>query len=75
MDKNSLNLLDLKSEIINGFHPIEKLLKVMSKQSEGVQEDLTRSYAEIGLELCDSFRLKLDAAFKHYKQELEDDNR
>ena len=75
MGKDHQDLLDLKSEIINGFHPIEQLFKIMSKQSEGIHEDMTRSCAEVGLELCKSFRMKLDALLTTQEQEQEDDHR
>ena len=69
MGQQNLENLDLKSEIINGFHPIEQLFKIMSKQSEGIHDDMTRSCAEVGLELCSSFRIKLDALLTTQEQE------
>lgn len=65
--------IDLKSDIISGFHPIEQLFKIMSKQSEGIPDDITRSWAEIGLELCGIFRIKLDAALTNIERENQDD--
>jgi len=53
------DLLDLKSEIINAFRPIEQLFKIMDKSSEEIYGELTRSCAEVGLELCQNFRRKL----------------
>lgn len=54
------DLLELKSEIINGFRPIEQLFKIMDKSSEEIYGEMTRSCAEVGLELCQNFRRKLD---------------
>ena len=75
MGTQDLEKLDLKSEIINVFHPIEQLFKIMSKQSEGIHDDMTRSCAEVGLELCNSFRIKLDALLTAQEQEQENDHR
>lgn len=69
MGKDHKDFLDLKSEIINGFHPIEQLFKIMSKQSEGIPDDITRSCAEVGLELCKNFRIKLNALLTTQGQE------
>lgn len=77
MQQNDIDLLELKSEIANAFHPIEQLFKVMSKASEGIPDDLTRSCGEVGLELCQSFRSKLEFIFTDdsKKQENLDDCR
>ena len=69
MEQQDLEKLDLKSKIINVFHPIQQLFRIMSKQSEGIHEDVTRSCAEVGLELCSSFRIKIDALLTTQEQE------
>ena len=49
MEQQDLEKLDLKSEIINVVNPIQQLFRIMSKQSEGIHEDVTRSCAEVGI--------------------------
>lgn len=75
MRQDKHDLLELKSEIANAFHPIEQLFKIMSKLSEGISDDTTRSCGEVGLELCQNFRRKLEIIFTDYskKQENLDD--
>lgn len=60
MDTDKHDYIELKSEIINVFRPIEQLFKIMDKSSEEIYGELTRSCAEVGLELCRSFRKKLE---------------
>jgi hypothetical protein len=64
MDTDKLDNVELKSEIINAFRPIEQLFKIMDKSSEEIYGELTRSSAEVGLELCQNFRRKLKNILK-----------
>ena len=57
----------LKDEVINAFRPIEQLFKVMDTSSVEVYGELTHSFSEIGLELCQNFRRKLDAILSQQK--------
>jgi hypothetical protein len=60
MEHDQTDILELKSEIINTFRPIEQLFKIMDKSSSELSGDIARSCAEVGLELCQDFRQKLD---------------
>ena len=64
MDTDKLDNLELKSEIVNAFRPIEQLFKIMDKSSEEIYGELTRVSAEVGLELCQNFRRKLESILK-----------
>ena len=61
MDKNHLEKLTLKDEIITAFRPIELLFQIMDSTSVELYGELTRSYSEVGITLCKNFRQRLDA--------------
>ena len=61
MDKNHLEKLTLKDEIITAFRPIELLFQIMDSTSVELYGELTRSYSEVGVTLCKNFRQRLDA--------------
>lgn len=73
MGSDKPDLLDLKSEIINAFRPIEQLFKIMDKSSPESSGELPRAYGEIGLELCRNFRRRLDTILNIQEQETDDD--
>ena len=73
MDQNKPDKFTLKDEIITAFRPIEQLFKIMDKSSPESSGELTRSYSEIGLELCRSFRRRLDIILNIQEQENDDD--
>jgi hypothetical protein len=60
MNHENLDLLSLQDEIISSFRPIELLFKVMDSVSFETHGELSQSYSEIGIALCNNFRLKLD---------------
>jgi hypothetical protein len=60
MKPQNVEKLDLKSEILSAFRPIEQLFKIMDTTAIEVDGAILRSYAEIGLELTGNFRRKLD---------------
>ena len=60
MEQQQLDSLTLKDEIINAFRPIEQLFKIMDKSPPEVSGDVTSSYGEVGLVLCENFRSKLE---------------
>ena len=60
MDKNHLEKLTLKDEIIIAFRPIEQLFQIMDSTSVELYGELTRSYSEVGITLCKNFRQRLD---------------
>jgi hypothetical protein len=61
MDQNKLEILTMKDELITAFRPIEQLFKIMDSTSVELYGELTRSYSEIGITLCQNFRQRLDA--------------
>ena len=75
MEHDQPDMLELKSEIINAFRPIEQLFKIMDKSSSEASGDMTRSCAEVGLELCQNFRRKLDGILPTQGKESDDDHR
>ncbi|WP_428561145.1 MAG: hypothetical protein ACP59X_18260 [Solidesulfovibrio sp. DCME] len=73
MEHDQPDMLELKSEIINTFRPIEQLFKIMDKSSSPeLPGDIARSYAEVGLELCQNFRRKLDHILPTQGKESDD---
>ena len=60
MKQQQFDSLTLKDEIINAFRPIEQIFKIMDKSSPEVSGELTCSYGEVGLVLCENFRSKLE---------------
>ncbi|BAH74484.1 hypothetical protein [Solidesulfovibrio magneticus] len=61
MDQKDHALLQTKDEIFNAFRPIEQLFKIMDTSSVEIYGQLTRSYADVGITLCQNFRQHLDA--------------
>jgi len=61
MGQKDHDLLQTKDEIFNAFRPIQQLFKIMDTSSVEIYGELTRSYAEVGITLCQNFRQKLDA--------------
>lgn len=61
MDQNKSDKLTLKDEIITAFRPIEQMFKIMDSTSIELYGEITRSYSEIGITLCQNFRQRLDA--------------
>ena len=55
------DLFQTKDEIFNAFRPIEQLFKIMDTSFVEIYGELTRSYADVGITLCQNFRQKLDA--------------
>jgi len=56
-------MIDDKDTIINAFRPIEQFFKIMDMASAEVDDNLARTYAEVGLALCSSFRNKIEEVF------------
>jgi hypothetical protein len=67
--------LTLKDEIITAFRPVEQLFRIMDKSPSETSGDLIRSYGEVGLELCQNFRRKLDTILNIQDKEKDDDCR
>lgn len=61
MDQKDHALLQTKDEVFNAFRPIEQLFKIMDTSSVEIYGELTRSYADVGITLCQNFRQKLDS--------------
>jgi len=59
-------MLDDKDAIINAFRPIELLFKAMDIASTEADSGLSRSYGEIGIALCNMFRVKLEEIFSPF---------
>jgi len=68
MEKSQLDSFNIKDEIINAFRPIELLFKIMDTSSTEIYGELTHSFSEIGKELCQNFRQKLDAILSQQKE-------
>lgn len=75
MYQNKPDKLTLQDEVIIAFRPIEQLFKIMDSTSVELYGELTRSYSEIGLALCQSFRQKLDAILTAETGDTENDHR
>jgi hypothetical protein len=75
MEPQHLDSLDLKSEIISAFRPIEQLFKIMDTTAIEVDGAILRCYAEIGHELTGNFRKKLEALLDSNQDGAENDNR
>lgn len=73
MEQQQLDSLTLKDEIIKVFRPIEQLFRIMDKSSPEVSGDLTCSYGEVGLVLCENFRSKLEEIQSSTSQETNND--
>lgn len=74
MNRENIDLLSLQDEIIASFRPIELLFKVMDSVSIEIYGELSQSYSEIGIALCNSFRSKLDHILRDYDSEHGADN-
>lgn len=66
MNHENQDLLSYQDEIIASFRPIELLFKVMDSVSIEIHGELSQSYSEIGIALCNSFRSKLDHILRDY---------
>lgn len=60
MEKEKRDLLTIYDNIIKAFRPIEQLFKIMDSSSAEIYGELSRLSAEVGLSLCEAFRIKLD---------------
>ena len=75
MSQKDHDLLQSKDEIFNAFRPIEQLFKIMDMSSVEIYGELTRSYADVGITLCQSFRQKLDTILTAETGDTENDHR
>ena len=75
MGQKDHDLLQIKDEIVNAFRPIEQLFKIMDTSSVEIYGELTRSYADVGITLCQSFRQKLDAILTAKTGDIKNDHR
>ena len=75
MGQKNHDLLQSKDEIFNAFRPIEQLFKIMDTSSVEIYGQLTRSYADVGITLCQSFRQKLDVVLTAKTGDTENDHR
>ena len=75
MGQKDHDLLQSKDELSNAFRPIEQLFKIMDTSSVEIYGELTRSYADVGITLCQSFRQKLDAILTSKSGDTENDHR
>ena len=56
-------MIDDKDAIINAFRPIEQFFKIINAASAEVDDNVARTYAEVGLALCSSFRNIVEKVF------------
>ena len=75
MSQKCHDLLQSKDEIFNAFRPIEQLFKIMDTSSVEIYGELTRSYADVGITLCQIFRQKLDAILTAKSGDTQNDHR
>ena len=75
MSQTDHDLLQTKDEIFNSFRSIEQLFKIMDTSSVEIYGQLTRSYADVGITLCQSFRQKLDAILTAKSGDIQNDHR
>ena len=75
MGQKDHDLLQIKDEIVNAFRPIEQLFKIMDTSSVEIYGELTSSYADVGITLCQSFRQKLDAILTAKTGDIKNDHR
>lgn len=73
MSQQYQDTFTIKDEIITVFRPVEQLFKIMDKSSSESSGELTRSYGEIGLELCRNFRCRLNNILNIQKQDNDDE--
>ena len=74
MGQKDHDLLQTKDEIFNAFRPIEQLFKIMDTSSVEIYGELTRSYADVGITLCQNFRQKLDAILTAKTGDIKNDH-
>jgi hypothetical protein len=67
MAQHQCDIKTLRDEIINSFRPIEQLFKIMNASSLDDQGELVRSCSEVGLELSQNFRTKINAILDDMK--------
>ena len=75
MGQKDHDFLQSKDEIFNAFRPIEQLFKIMDTSSVEIYGELTRSYGDVGITLCQSFRQKLDAILTAETGDTQNDHR
>ena len=75
MGQKDHDLLQIKDEIVNAFRPIEQLFKIMDTSSVEIYGEITRSYSEIGITLCQTFRQKLDTILTAKSGDTQNDHR
>ena len=75
MGQKDHDLLQIKDEIVNAFRPIEQLFKIMDTSSVEIYGEITRSYSEIGITLCQTFRQKLDTILTAKSGDIQNDHR
>ena len=75
MSQKCHDLLQSKDEIFNAFRPIEQLFKIMDTSSIAIYGNLTRTYADVGITLCQNFRQKLDAILTAKSGDTQNDHR
>ena len=73
MEQQQFDSLTFKDEIIKAFRPIEQLFRIMDKSPLEVSGDLTCSYGEVGLVLCENFRRNLELILSSKSQETSND--
>ena len=75
MGQKDHDLLQTKDEIFNAFRPIQQLFKIMDTSFVEIYGELTRSYADVGITLCQSFRQKLDTILTAKTGDIKNDHR
>lgn len=68
------DLLSLKDQILVIFRPIHEIFKIMDTTSVEIYGELSRSYSEVGVALCNNFRSKLDGILQDYDKSQDVDN-
>ena len=68
MDEKKPDIHYIRNEIIIAFRPIEQLFKLMDTSSVEIYGELTRLSAEVGISLCQNFRLKVDTILSSQPQ-------
>ena len=74
MEQQNIDRLTLKDDIINAFRPIEQLFKIMDSSTLEIDGVIIRCYAEIGLELTENFRSKLEQLLDRKQDGAENGN-
>jgi len=68
MDSKTIELIDLKDNMINSFRPIENVFKTMNISQIELYGNELRLYSEIGIFLCQSFRCKIEEVFNTLRE-------